>query len=202
MNTQPEDERRRNRFQPEPGCVYRTGDLKQWTKNPTRMAKRLVAQGQFRALAHGLYAAPRQTRFGEVPPRAEAVLDAFLDHTPFVLTGPEYWNALGLGSTALFPKQVVYNTKRSGEFELGGRRFLLRRVRFPARATREWYAVDLVEHRNMVGLETEVLVKRMRNAVAHGQLDRERLRKTAEEYGTRNTRHLVEEALKPMAEAP
>lgn len=201
MEPQPENERRRNRFQPEPGCVYRTGDLRRWTGNPTRMAKRLVAQGQLKPLAQGLYAAPRQTRFGEAPPKVEAVLEAFLDHTPFVLTGPEYWNALGLGSTALFPKQLVYNTKRSGEFDLGGRRFLLRRVAFPARVTREWYAVDLVEHRDTVGLATEVLITRMRNAIGQGGLDRDRLRDTAREYGTRNTQNLVEQALKPVPEA-
>ena len=45
-------------------------------------------------------------------------------------TGSEHWNALGLGTTAVFPAKLVYNTKRSGEFTLGGRRFLLRRVGF------------------------------------------------------------------------
>jgi hypothetical protein len=201
MKAQPSKERRRNRFHPEPGCVYRTADLRQWTENPTRLAKRLVAQGRLKPLAHGLYAVPRQTRFGVVPPKAEAILDAFLGHTPFVLTGPEYWNALGLGSTALFPKQLVYNTKRSGEFELGGRRFLLRRVAFPARVTREWYAVDLAEHRDTVGLATEVLISRMRNAVTQGGLDQDRLRETAREYGTRNTQRLIEQALEPVSEA-
>lgn len=201
MKTPPGNERRQNRFQPEPGCVYRTRDLRRWTENPTRMAKRLVAQGQLTPLAQGLYAAPRQTRFGEAPPKTEAILDAFLDHTPFVLTGPEYWNALDLGSTALFPRQLVYNTKRSGEFDFGGRRFLLRRVAFPARVTREWYAVDLVEHRDTVGLATDVLVRRMRNAIAQGGLDGDRLRETAREYGTRNTQTLVEQALEPVREA-
>lgn len=201
MKTQPKNERRRDRFQPEPGCVYRTRDLRQWTENPTRMAKRLVAQGRLKPLAQGLYAAPRPTRFGEAPPKAEAILDALLDHTPFVLTGPEYWNALGLGSTALFPKQLVYNTKRSGEFDLGGRRFILRRVAFPAQVTREWYAVDLVEHRDTVGLATDVLVRRMRNVITQGGLDRDRLRETAREYGTRNTQNLVQQALEPVPEA-
>lgn len=61
--------------------------------------------------------------------------------------------------------------------------------------------MDLVEHRDMVGLETETLVKRMRNAVAEGRLDREALRKTAEEFGTRKTRKVVEDALGSAAEA-
>jgi len=37
----------------------------------------------------------------------------------------------GAGITALFAAPLVYNTKRSGTFELGGRKFVLRRVAFP-----------------------------------------------------------------------
>jgi hypothetical protein len=192
---QPLTERRRQRFIPEPGRVYRTGELKQWTQNPTRMARRLVDQGVLKPLAQGLYAAPRQTPFGEAPPTDEAILDAFLDHTRYVFTGPERWNALGLGSTALFPRQLVYNTRRSGEFELGGRSFLLRRVKFPRRATPEWFVVDLIEHRDMVGLDAEQLQRRLRSALAAGRFDLERIRRAAEEYGTHATRRIVEQAL-------
>ena len=38
----------------------------------------------------------------------------FLDGGPFVFTGAERWNALGLVSTAAFAAPLVYNTKRSG----------------------------------------------------------------------------------------
>lgn len=189
-------ERRRKHFHAEPGRVYRTGELRPWTQNPTRMAKRLVEDGELRPLANGLYAAPRRSRFGDLPPKPEAIMDAFLDRTPYLFTGPEYWNALGLGSTALFPLQIVYNTKRSGEFTLGGRRFLLRRVRFPERATPEWYAVDLIEHRAMVGLDTPTLARRLRDVLGQGRLDPERLDRAAREYGTRATQRLIQEAIK------
>lgn len=188
-------ERRKKRFIPEPGRVYRTGDLRKWTQNPTRMAKRLVQQGELSQLAQGLYAAPRRTRFGDAPPTTEAILDAFLDHTRFVCTGPERWNMLGLGSTALFPKQLVYNTKRSGEFEIGGRSFVLRRVKYPARVTEEWYVVDLIENRDTVGLDTGELMDRLQGALRSRRFDADRLRRTAEEYGTHVTRRIVDEAL-------
>src|SRR3990170_8802520 len=81
--------------------------------------------------AHGLFVHPRRGRFGVVPPSDEELLRAFLCGAPFVLTGPDRWNALGLGTTAVFAAPLVYNTKRSGTFELGGRRFVLRRVAFP-----------------------------------------------------------------------
>jgi hypothetical protein len=61
--------------------------------------------------------------------------------------------------------------------------------------------VDLVEHRDTVGLATDVLVRRMKNAITQGALDGDRLRETAREYGTRNTQHLVEQALEPVSEA-
>ena len=64
---------------------------------------------------------------------------AFLAGSPFVITGPCVWNALGLGTTAVHADTLVYNTKRSRTFELGGRSFRLRRVAFvkarPTRAT-------------------------------------------------------------------
>lgn len=160
------------------------------------MAKRLVEHGDLQPLANGLYAAPRKSRFGDLPPKPEAVMDAFLDHTPYLFTGPDYWNALGLGSTALFPLQIVYNTKRSGEFTLGGRKFLLRRVKFPERTTPEWYAVDLIEHRATVGLDTPTLTRRLRDVLRLGRLDAERLTCAAREYGTQATQRLVLEAIR------
>ena len=43
---------------------------------------------------------------------------AFLDGGPFVFTGPERWNALGLGTTAMFAVPL-YITKRDGTFAFG-----------------------------------------------------------------------------------
>ncbi|MFN0061924.1 MAG: hypothetical protein ACKVPX_05350, partial [Myxococcaceae bacterium] len=115
----------------EPGRVYRTRDFLTWTANAPRLAKRLVREGRLVPLAHGLFAYPRRSRFGTVPPTDEELMRAFLEGGLFVFTGPERWNALGLGTTSVFAAPLVYNTKRSGTFELGGRPFVLRRVAFP-----------------------------------------------------------------------
>ena len=104
-----------------PGRAYRTKDLSAWGANSPRLAKRLVREGRLVELAHGLFAHPRKGRFGVVPPSDEEVMRAFLDGGRFVFTGPDRWNALGLGTTALFATPLVYNTKRSGTFKLGGR---------------------------------------------------------------------------------
>jgi len=121
-------------------------------------------------------------------------MEAFLEGAPHVFTGPEYWNALGLGATGLFPAYLVYNTRRTGNFVFGGHRFILRRVRFPRKPTPEWYAVDLIRHRDLVGLDRETLVRRLRVALDQGKLEPQRLRKMALEFGTKETQQLVEEA--------
>ncbi len=134
-----------------PGRAYRTRDLRPWSANPTRLARRLVDEGKLREAAHGLYYAPLLTRFGPAPASSEELLRAFLGGERFLVTGPPFWNALGLGSTAMFAVTLVYNTRRSGEFQLGGRRFLLRRVYFPENPSAEWFIVDLLQHHDMAG---------------------------------------------------
>lgn len=179
----------------EPGRVYRTRDLAAWSANAPRLAKRLVRDGALLPLAHGLFVHPRRGRFGVVPPSDEELLRAFLCGAPFVLTGPDRWNALGLGTTAVFAAPLVYNTKRSGTFELGGRRFVLRRVAFPESPPPEWFVVDLFEHAEQAGASRADLAAALGRALARGAFDRERLREMAERYGTRATRALVESAL-------
>lgn len=146
-------------------------------------------------LAHGLYAAPEMSRFGPAPPSDDKLMRGFLDGGAFVFTGPERWNALGLGSTGLFAQQLVYNTKRSGTFELGGRTFVLRRVRFPRKPTSEWYVVDLFEHADEAGTSKTDLLPSLRAALRQGVFDATRLRDAASDYGTSTTRDLIEEAL-------
>lgn len=177
------------------GRVYRTADLRAWSANPTRLAKALVRKGRLQPLAQGLFVHPKRGRFGAVPPTDEEVMRAFLHGTPFVFTGPEQWNAIGLGNTATFAVTLVYNLKRSGEFMLGGRRFLLRRVRFPRRPTPEWYAVDLIENAGMAGVTLENLENGLAKALADGRLDASALQENAAEYGTKRTLALVERAI-------
>ncbi|MCY3646767.1 MAG: hypothetical protein OXH07_07325 [Chloroflexi bacterium] len=178
----------------EPGHVYRTRDLSQWTSNPARLARRLVERGQFKPLAQGLFVHPRKSRFGAVPPADEEVMRAFLDG-PFVLTGPERWNALGLGTSAAFAAQLVYNTKRSGEFTFGGRRFLLRRVAFPEHPSPEWFVVDLFQHAEQAAADRDDLTTALDSAVRSRRFDPELLRSMAREYGSLDTQARVASAL-------
>jgi len=183
----------------EPGRVYRTRELGQWSANPPRLAQRLVRDGQLVQLAHGLFAAPRRSRFGAVPPTDEALLRAFLDGGPFVFTGPERWNALGLGTTAVFATPLVYNTKRSGLFNFGGRRFLLRRVAFPNTPSPEWFVVDLFESAEQAAAAPEELRVALEAALREGKFDRDQLASMSTRYGSRRTQALVSAALEGSA---
>jgi hypothetical protein len=121
---------------------------------------------------------------------------AFLDGSAFVFTGSERWNALGLGSTAVFATPLVYNTKRSGTFELGGRRFLLRRVAFPANPPAEWFVVDLLENAEQAGASVTEIAAALSRALGRGGFDRERLHQLAHKYASKTTAALIDAALK------
>lgn len=179
----------------EPGRAYRTRDLRRWSANPTRLARRLVDEGKLREAAHGLYYAPLPTKFGLAPAAGEELLRAYLRGEPFLLTGPPQWNALGLGSTAMFAVTLVYNTRRTGEVVLGGRRFLLRRVYFPENPCPEWFVIDLLQHHDMAGIALSELREGLVGTLRLGRWDREHLHEMAETYGTKATLGLVEDAL-------
>ena len=181
--------------------VYRTRQLAPWGKNPARLVQRLVAEGKLCELARGLYFAPRIGRFGVVPPDDDELLRAFLESEAFVVTGPPAWNTLGLGATALFSAPLVYNRKRSGEFVLGGRKFVLRRVAFPDRPPREWYAIDLVEHQAMAGVAPDALAAGLVRELQAGRLDAAVLGEMAARFGTRTTQDLVRRCVRRAQEA-
>lgn len=183
----------------EPGRVYRTRELSASSSNAARLAKRLARQGVLQALAHGLYSCPRRGRFGDVPPSDAELMRAFLEGTAHVFTGPEHWNALGLGTTAVFAMPVVYNTKRSGVFEFAGRKFLLRRVAFPSAPPPEWYVVDLFEHADMAATSPTTLATALATRVRAGAFDTTRLREMAARYGTHRTRDAIDAALTASA---
>ena len=130
-----------------------------------------------------------------MPPSEDELLRAFLKDTPFLVTGPERWNSLGLGSTAVFAVPLVYNRKRSGTFDLGGKRFMLRRVPFPTNPSPEWFAIDLFENLEKAGLSPREATRNLSNALARRSLNRERLLEMATTFGTHRTQASIRQAL-------
>lgn len=174
-----------------PGRAYRTKELRRWSANPTRLARRLVREGRLCEASHGLFYAPVQSRFGPAPPRDAELLRAFLNNERFVITGPPRWNALGLGATAMFTATLVYNTRRTGEFSFDGRRFLLRRVLFPDKPPPEWFVVDLIQHHEMAGAALSELEVLLVATLREGRWNAKRLREMASQYGTKATLAVV-----------
>ena len=55
------------------------------------------------------------------------LIKKFLDNTNFLITSFNYFNALGLGTTQLYNKQIVYNHLRSGDIKLGNKLFTFKK---------------------------------------------------------------------------
>jgi hypothetical protein len=174
----------------EPGHVYRAQEFEQAT------LEELCREGRLAPLGRGLYGCLKQSRFGPVPPTEEALVRALLGDQPFVFTGPDYWNALGLGSTAVFARSLVYNTVQSGLVELDGRVFEFRKVSaLPKESSKEWLAVNLLENAAQASVSAADVAAALRKRVRRGEYDRSSLRETARRYATPKTAELVESAL-------
>lgn len=184
----------------EPGQVYRTKDFRQWSANPARLAKRLMHEGKLRQAAQGLFYAPLPTRFGPAPPDETEILRAFFAGSPFLVSGPAKWNALGLGATAMFVTTLVYNTRRTGEFILDGRRYLLRRVLFPENAPPEYFVVDLLQQHDMAGIALSELEHGLVATLSDYRWNKDILIDMAKLYGNKATLALVERAIQSTSE--
>jgi hypothetical protein len=177
-----------------PGRVYRREDLARWSNAVDRHLKKLVESKVLTKLAGGLYAYPKDTAFGRAPPSDNTLVEAFLKDKRFLLASPNAYNSLGVGTTQLYDQTVVYNGKRHGEFQLGGRKFSFRmKPHFPRSLTREFLLVDLVNNLDALAeAKSEVLDRVKERAAA---FDNPRLRKAVRDYGNLRTRKFFGELL-------
>jgi hypothetical protein len=134
--------------------------------------------------------------FGPAPASDQDVVKAFLKGDKFLLASPNAYNSLGVGTTQLYDRTVVYNRKHHGERQLGNRKFAFRmKPRFPKSLTTEFLLVDLVNNVDQLAeAKDEVLRRVMERAV---QSDSPRLRYAVREYGTERTKKFFAQSLKP-----
>jgi hypothetical protein len=169
-----------------PGQVYRRSDFMALSSNVDRHLARLVTEGHLRKLSHGMYVAPRTTAFGEAPPESESLLRTFLKDDHFVVYSPNQFNSLGLGTTQLYNRLVVFNRKRVGEFTLGGRTYLFHRWReAPKQVTPEFLVVELLNRLNQLAEDRDLIVTNLKEKLT--EFDRRRLLHSARHYGTLST---------------
>ncbi len=164
-----------------PGTVYRRPDLAQWSRSVDRHARELVDNGVLQKLRNGLYYCPKESSFGAVPASDAQLVRAFLKDDEFLLTSPNAYNSLGLGTTQLYNSRVVYNHKRHGVFKLGGRTFEFRRkFKFPKQVTLEFLLVDLVNNLKSLAEDQEVLRSKVRKKSL--AMDAKKLKRAVKRY--------------------
>lgn len=178
-----------------PGQVYRRADLAHWSTSVDRHLKQLVESGILKKLSGGLYAHPKETAFGPAPAADRDVVSAFLKDGRFLLASPNAYNSLGVGTTQLYDRTVVYNHKRHGDFKLGGRTFAFRvKPHFPKSLTTEFLLVDLVNNLDSLAEAKDEVLKRVtRRALT---TDGPKLRRAVRAYGNERTKKFFGHALR------
>lgn len=181
------------------GMVYRRSDLNQWSNAVDRHVKELVQEGTLQKINTGLYYYPEKSVFGKVPPDEEKLVRTFLKDEYFLLTSPNDYNTLGVGTTQLYNTRVVYNHKRHGDFKLGGITYSFKlKPRFPRKTSPEFLIIDLVNNLNNTAEDTVVL---MENVVQRlRSLDLRKLKRSLKEYGNVRTKSLLTPAIKAIEE--
>jgi Family of unknown function (DUF6088) len=179
-----------------PGHAYRRADLVRWSTSIDRHLKELVESGVLRKVSGGLYVFPKETAFGPAPATDRDVVSAFLKKDRFLLASPNAYNSLGVGTTQLYDKTIVYNHKRHGEVQLGNRTYAFRvKPRFPRSLTQEFLLVDLVNNVDQLAEAKDEVLKRVtERAVASNGPS---LRRAVREYGNERTKRFFERALRP-----
>jgi hypothetical protein len=178
-----------------PGQVYRREDLVRWSKAVDRHLKQLQDEGTLTKLAGGLYACPKATMFGKAPADDGKLVGTFLKDYRFLLASPNAYNSLGIGTTQLYDKTIVYNHKRHGLFSFGGRTFDFRvKPSFPKTLTREFLLVDLVNNLDRLAESKSEVLTRVKERMT--SCDAARLQRAARYYGNVSTKKFFEKALK------
>ncbi|MCK5491590.1 MAG: hypothetical protein KAJ14_00590 [Candidatus Omnitrophica bacterium] len=171
------------------GQVYRRSDLVQWSNAVDRHLKQLVEEGTLQKLAQGLYYYPMKASFGNVPPEDEKLVCAFLKSENFLLTTPNLYNSLGVGTTQLYNKKIVYNHKRHGQFRLGGKVFDFRlKHEFPKDLSKEFLFVDLLNNLNELAEDREEVLQKVKEKVFEN-FDAQ-MKKTVNAYAGERTKTL------------
>ncbi len=174
------------------GHVYRREDLARLSNAVDRHLRELVSVGKLQKLAQGLYHVPKQSRFGLLPPADDDVVRGFLRDKDFLVFSPSSYNAVGLGTTQLYNRTLVYNHKRHGVFQLGNRQFDFRvKPRFPKKLSLEFLFVDLLNNLEDLAEDRDAVLNQARNKVPSFELTR--LQAAVDSYGNMATRKRFQE---------
>lgn len=171
------------------GEVYRRSDLANLSSSVDRHLSDLVKGGTLQKLSQGLFYYPKQTVFGKTPPDEKVLVRSFLKDDNFLLTSPNVFNSLGVGTTQLYNTKVVYNHKRHGKFKLGNQEFDFRvKHQFPKKPTTEFLLVDLVNNLDMLAEDKTQVLENVANKVT--SMNKRALKKSVAQYGSVKTKKI------------
>jgi len=172
------------------GKVYRRADLCKWSKSVDRHLRQLIDEGTLQKLSGGLYYYPTKSTFGEVPADTKHLVKAFLNDDRFLIISPNSYNSLGMGTTQLYNKTVVYNHKRHGAFKLGGRTFDFRIIpHFPKTVTKEFLLVDLLNNLERLAEDPRTILDTLCNK--SGLLAKPQMLKAIKKYASVKCRKIL-----------
>lgn len=173
-----------------PGEVYRRAHLEIWSSAIDRHLHELVSGGVLEKLSGGLYYVPKESVFGKAPAEEHELIKAFLKDDRFVITSPNDYNSLGVGTTQLYNSRQVYNYKRHGSFKLGNRVFnFVRKPYVPEKVTREFLLVDLANNLKRLSEDQPALADNIKKKAQ--EMDAEVLKKMLLYFGKVETKKLL-----------
>ena len=177
------------------GQVYRRSDLARYSATVDRYLDRLVKKNKLVKVSGGLYLRPNVSAFGAVPADNNTLVKTFLKDDRFLVNSYNNYNQLGLGLTQLYQNNVVYNYKRFGEFELGGKKFFFKRMpKFPRQLSKEFLLVDLLNNLKDLAEDETLILENLKNNKEN--FDVKKVMTLAKEYGRPRTKKFLEEVYK------
>lgn len=181
------------------GEVYRRSDVAKWSKSVDRDLQKLVDEGVLEKLSQGMYYVPAKSVFGNTPPKDEVIVKRFLNNDKFLITSPNLYNTLGVGTTQLYNFKKVYNRKRHGYYQFGNQKFFfLVKPDFPDELSPEFLLVDLMNDLEDLA-EDQVAVKASVSAKAV-EMDLSKLCQAVNRFGSISTKKfflpLISQAVK------
>ena len=176
------------------GKVYRREQLESFSSSIDRELKGLVEAGTLKKLETGLYYVPKITIFGEAPPDRKEMIKAFLKDDNFLTMSLNNYHVLGLGTTQLYNKAVVYNHKRHGKFMLDGKSIEFKITGFPKNVTKEFLLVDLMNNIGSLAEDANSIKENIKRKLA--EYDKNRLKRFVKSFGKVKTKKFFDELLK------
>lgn len=179
------------------GKVYRREELAKFSTAIDRHLAEAVADGSLQKLSQGLYYVPKMTAFGIAPPDEDQLIKVFLKGDDFLITSPNYYNALGLGTTQLYNAKRIYNHKRHEDVRLGNRVYQFRRKpKFPKKLTQEYLLVDFLNNLDALAEDKKAISDNLVTKIK--DFDFKELRKNVDKYGSIAVKKLIDNLIQTL----